>query len=490
MGSGNKLRGVLIALLAAALTAAALYWGNGLMPVWPLMWVAPLPVLLYALASRAWWRSGMVAFAAWLVGGLNLLGYMRHGGVPFLGWLMAFGVEALVFALGVLLMRGLARRGAVWSAWVALPAVWVTFEYVRNLLWPHGSAACLGYSQLNFLPFLQTASLAGPWGMGFVLLLFSAGLALGIAARGSRARVLMATVGVVGAVLIFGAVRMMMRQPGPVVRVGLVASDANPGVAGPGAPAEELFALYASQADGLIARGAEVVVMPENLGVMVDPDVGKVDGIFESFADRTGALLVVGANHISGAVRHNEARVYAPGRAVASYDKEHLLPPFENIFTPGTQRTLIKGVGQAAGDTWGVAICKDMDFTEPARGYGRASVGLMMSPAWDFKVDGFWHGHIARMRAVEDGFSLARAARNGLLYVSDDRGRVVGETPSNAAEFGTLLAEVPTAHDGTLFLLLGDWFAWVAMALAAIVVARVWIVPRQVRETKDVAMHA
>src|ERR1700691_5212202 len=178
MGSGNKLRGVLIALLAAALTAAALYWGNGLMPVWPLMWVAPLPVLLYALASRAWWRSGMVAFAAWLVGGLNLLGYMRHGCVPFLGGLMAFGVEALVFALGVLLMRGLARRGAVWSAWVALPAVWVTFEYVRNLLWPHGSGACIAYSQLNFLPFLQLASLAGPWGMGFVLMLFPAGLAL------------------------------------------------------------------------------------------------------------------------------------------------------------------------------------------------------------------------------------------------------------------------------------------------------------------------
>ena len=480
MGSENKLGGVVIGLVAAGATALLLYFGDGLMPRWPLMWVAPLPVLVYALASRVGWRAGFVAFSAWLAGGLNLLGYMRHGGTPFLGWLFAFSIEALVFALAVLLMRRLARRGSVWSAWVALPAVWVAFEYIRNLLWPHGSAACLAYSQLNFLPFLQTASLAGPWGMGFVLLLFSAGIALAIygwgAERGRAVRVLGATSGVVAAVLIFGTVRMAIRQPGPSVRVGLVASDAaaNSGVAGPGEAAERLYRVYAQQAAGLIARGAQVVVMPENLGVVVDPDDGKVDALLQGVADRTGAMLVAGVNHRSGAVRHNEAWVFAPGRARSSYEKEHLLPPFENIFTPGTSRTLFHGVGQAAGENWGVAICKDMDFTEPARGYGRAGVGLMLSPAWDFKVDGFWHGHIARMRAVEDGFSLVHAARDGLLYVSDDRGRVVAETPSNAAEFRTLLAEVPAGHNGTLFLLWGDWFAWLAMALAAMAVARLW----------------
>jgi apolipoprotein N-acyltransferase len=483
MESGGKLRGVLIALLAAALTAATVYWGDGLMPRWPLMWFAPLPVLVYALRSRAW-RAGLVAFAAWLAGSLNMLAYMRQGGAPFLAWLAVFGTFALVFALCVLLMRALARRCAVWSAWVALPAAWVTFEYVRNLLWPHGSAGCLAYSQLNFLPILQTASLAGPWGMGFVLLLFPAGLALAIHVRGtapgSAVRVLGATLGVVAAVLIFGAVRMAIRQPGPVMRVGLVASDAgaNAGVAGPGADAERLFGAYAQQAEELIARGAQVVVMPENMGVVVDPDVGPVDAILQGVADRTGAMLVVGVNHVSGAVRHNEAWVFAPGRAVARYQKEHLLPPFENMFTPGTSRTLFRGGGAAAGETWGVAICKDMDFTEPARGYGRAGVGLMLSPAWDFKIDGFWHGHIARMRAVEDGFSLVRAARNGLLYASDDRGRVVGETASNAGEFATLLAEVPTGHDGTLFLLLGDWFAWCAMALVVFVLGRLWLGPR------------
>ena len=69
------------------------------------------------------------------------------------------------------------------------------------------------------------------------------------------------------------------------------------------------------------------------------------------------------------------------------------------------------------------------------------------------------------MRGVEDGFSIARAARQGYLTISDSRGRVVAETRSDSAPFATLLAEVPAAHVTTLYLRLGDWFAWLAIAI-------------------------
>jgi apolipoprotein N-acyltransferase len=111
-----------------------------------------------------------------------------------------------------------------------------------------------------------------------------------------------------------------------------------------------------------------------------------------------------------------------------------------------------------------------MDFTNPSRSYGRAGVGLMLVPAWDFRVDGLWHGHIAVMRAVEDGFSLARSARDGLLTVADDRGRIVAETASSSAPFATLVAEVPTGHSETVFLLLGNWFGWLSIVIAGFAV--------------------
>lgn len=481
MGFGDKSRNVVVALVACAATALLVFFGNGLVPRWPLMWVAPLPVLVYALKKPAW-SAGLVAFVAMLAGCLNLWGYFRVLGAPPIAWVLNCGLIALVFAACVLLMRALARRSALWSAWFAFPAAWVTFEFVRNFLWPHGSAACLAYSQLNFLPFLQLASLAGAWGMSFVLMLFPAGIALGIhewrSERGQAIRRLAATVGVMVAVLIFGAVRMAIRQPGPMVRVGLVASDirGNAGVAEGGTGTERLLRDYGAEAKKLAARGAQVIVMPEKLGVVVDPETASDDAILQQVADGSRATVVAGVARVAGPVQYNEARVYTPRAAVASYDKHHMLPPFELRFKVGTSQLLLP----VPEGLWGVEICKDMDFTEPSRWYGRAGAGLMLVPGWDFDVDGFWHGHIAVMRGVEDGFSVVRAPKNGLLMVSDDRGRIVAEVASGFyAPFSTLLTDVPAGHDRTLFQLWGDWFGWCAIALLVLVLVRLGVERRR-----------
>ncbi|HEV2112294.1 MAG TPA: hypothetical protein VGT99_13125, partial [Gammaproteobacteria bacterium] len=158
------------------------------------------------------------------------------------------------------------------------------------------------------------------------------------------------------------------------------------------------------------------------------------------------------------------------------YDKEHMLPPFESKLTPGTALTLLAASG--GNGSWGVAICKDMDFTELGRRYGAAGAGLMLVPGWDFFRDWIQHGHMAIMRGVESGFSVVRSAKGGSLFVSDDRGRILAEVKSDAAPFSTLLVTVPQGHDKTLFLLLGDWFAWVAVALLAYLLLRLFM-PRE-----------
>ncbi|MGA7521907.1 MAG: nitrilase-related carbon-nitrogen hydrolase [Acidobacteriaceae bacterium] len=480
-----------LGVAAAAATAVLVYFGNGLHPLWPLVWLAPLPVLLYALRSgpTSAWSAGVVAWAGWFAGSANFIGYFRVLGTPLVAWFTLFGLAALVFAAGVLLCRALVRRGAVWTAVVALPAVWVTYEYVRNLLWPHGSAGSLGYSQLNFLPFLQMASLTGPWGMSFVLLLLPSGVAVAWAAGRADSRralrVAGATAGVVAMALVFGAARLAMRQPGPMVRVGLVTSDApgNVWAAKAGADTERLLRAYAGEARGLIAQGAQVVVMPETVGRVVDPNTKAADAVLQAVADETQAMLVTGMIRIAGRLQYDEARVYTPGVPVRLYDKEHMLPPFEDIFTPGKALLML----HRPGALWGVAICKDMDFMNPARRNGRAGVGLMLVPGADFVVDGFWHGHIAVMRGVEDGFSVARAAKQGFLTVSDGRGRVVAERASDSAPFVTLLAEVPAGHEGTLYLLWGDWFAWFAMALCGWVLVQRRLGPASTRSTTESA---
>jgi apolipoprotein N-acyltransferase len=477
------MKSLLPALGALVSTAAFIWLGTGLAPEWPLMWIAPVPVLLYALNAGAG-AAALVAGAAMMLGLTNLWSYL-HGSlsVPLAILVRIYLIEGVVFALAVLLFRALARRRAYWSALLAFPAALVSFEWFLNLTSPHGTGASLAYSQLGFLPFLQLASITGPWGMSFLLLTFPTALVLASHLRKESPkqgyRVLGVTVALVVAVLSFGTVRLLSPPPaGSLVKVGLVASDGpNEHVADEGAPADQLFKDYAVRVAQLAREGATVVVLPEKTAVVVDPDIARTDHLFQSLADERHVRVVLGVLRVSppGAghpqkLRYNEARVYTPGQPVASYDKEHMLPPFESNLTPGTTLTLLRS--SAGQGIWGVAICKDMDFTQLSRQYGAAGAGLMLVPGWDFFSDAISHGHMAIMRGVESGFGVVRSAKGGSLYVSDNRGRIMAEISSDAVPFTALMASVPETHDRTLFLSLGDWFAWVAVAILVLCLVR------------------
>jgi len=478
MAFAVRYRQAVNAVLAIVATAVMFYFGNGLDPWWPLMWFAPLPVLLFALRSK-WWATAVTAAAAMMLGSLNMWNYLIHTlGAPRYAWAVIFLIMSVIFVAGVLLFRGLVLRGALWSGLLALPALWVTSEYVRNVTSPHGSAGSLAYSQLKFLPFLQLASITGPWGMTFVLLLFPAAIAIGLHLRQTSPKralqITVAGVAVVAAVLVFGAVRLTIPHT-QMVKVGLITSDekGNDTVTGPGADTERLFRAYAGQAEKLASDGAQAIVMPEKLGVTLEGKSAGTDAVLQSVADQTGATIVAGVVDVDALAKYNEARIYVPGSAVQRYDKQHMLPPFESNLKPGTSLTMLPRSQQK----WGVAICKDMDFASPARRYGQAGAGLLLVPAWDFVVDGTWHGHIALMRGVEGGFSIARAAKNGFLTVSDDRGRIVGEVSSSSAPFPTLLVNVPGAHSWTVYQALGDWFPWVAISLMAFAIVQIVRLP-------------
>jgi len=483
MAPALDLRGAAIGVVAMLTTAVLIGFGTGLDPFWPLMWLAPVPVLLFALRASAW-SAALLAGCAMILGLLNVWSLLRGAlHLPLSLLVRIYLTEGVVYALAVLLFRALARRRAYWSALVAFPALLVSFEWFLNLSAPHGTGGSLAYSQLRFLPFLQLASITGPWGMSFLLAALPTALALAINLRREApqqgSRVLGATAAVLAAVLVFGAVRLSIPPGGVPVKVGLVAADGpNEYAAEDGAPTEQLFAAYARPAAVLARQGATVVVLPEKVGEVLDSDTGRFDAALQALADENRVRVVAGVLRIVPPgfghpvkVRYNEARVYTPGAPVATYDKEHMLPPFESNITPGTSLTLLHS--SSGRGTWGVAICKDMDFTQLSRRYGAAGAGLVLVPGWDFFLDWIQHGHMAIMRGVESGFSVVRSAKGGSLFASDDRGRILGEIKSDATPFSALLVSVPQTHDRTVFLLLGDWFAWVAVAMLALCLVQV-----------------
>ena len=117
---------------------------------------------------------------------------------------------------------------------------------------------------------------------------------------------------------------------------------------------------------------------------------------------------------------------------------------------------------------WGIQICKDLDFTEWSRRYAQQGARIVAVPAWDFVRDARLHSRMAVMRGVENGFALARAAQEGLLTLSDAYGRIVAETSSGQHPDALLVGDLASGPGTTLYTRWGDWFGWLALGVAAV----------------------
>ena len=120
---------------------------------------------------------------------------------------------------------------------------------------------------------------------------------------------------------------------------------------------------------------------------------------------------------------------------------------------------------------WGLQICKDMDFPKLSRECAAEGANLMLVPAWDFNVDRWLHSRMAVLRAVENGFALARSARNGLLTLNDNRGRILAETATAPGRFASISGILSVAPKETFYAQTGDWFAWLCVAVCVVLFA-------------------
>ena len=459
------------ALIALVASAAAWYFGSGLHPLWLLTWLAPLPVLLVAPRLRPW-PAFAVALVAFAVGALNMWAYFRELTPLSVSLLAIFG-PALVFGIVAVIHRRFALRGQLLRAAFSVPVLWVAYEFLAEFHSPHSTFGNLGYTQMDCLPLLQVASVTGIWGISFVVFLFSSALAAFFAPHaGARRRPLaFAVLMVFAAVFGYGAWRLHTTPTAPRVTVGLIASDAPQNLFPAGAGTLRLVAAYAAQMPALAEQGAQVIVIPEKLGRIDPADLPGADQIIEQAAQASHVDILAGFQHMPNL---NEARLYSPqGALQATYEKHHMLPAFESNLVPGTRRLV---VNEPSG-RWGVEICKDMDFPALSRQYAHDGAALLLVPAWDFVTDGWLHGRMAILRGVESGFSIARAPKQGILTVSDDRGRVLAQRSTSATPFATLVASVPVRSQPTFYDRAGNWFALLDLLGALVVLGSLLVVP-------------
>ena len=431
--------------LCTLLGGILFFLSTGLGPVWPLAWFAPVPLLWLAYGEEPLWRVLVASFAAYAIGQLNL--FEAYAQIwPIL--IMIITITSSAFAIAVLFARQVSRHLAPIVAVLAFPAFWTGFEYLYSLVSPNSTYGSLSYSQVPAPVLIQSASLFGLWSVTFLLCLVAAALAL-VLRRGRRAT----SVGVAVAILfaanaVFGIVRLSSPS-GRTERVGAAADDAIE-FGGPQDAAISVAQRYADMARSLAAKGAQTVVLPEKIAVL-RPQWRDEAAPFALVASQTGSRIVVGFEERADRNR-NVAVTFEPNGSGAHYVKRHLLPGAESGIVPGDAPGLFGG-GR------GVEICKDLDFPNTIRDDARLGVRLIYVPAWDFGADGRAHANMAIMRSVEDGFSMVRAARNGLLTANDAEGRIVASASSNTDGEVSILADVHEGSNRTLYLKIGDDFA-------------------------------
>jgi apolipoprotein N-acyltransferase len=452
---------------AALLIGGALWFVVNLEPLWQIAWFVPGLLLVLALKTGGWTSRGLVAIAA-LVGMASNYRYLLSV-MPMWPALLVLLLQTVLWVA----IYGATRRivTAYLSAWtvLALPVVTVAADTLLAHFTPDGNWGSLAYTQADLLPVVQLASVFGVGGILFLLMLGNSAIAL-VLAYGRRLRgaatMCLAVLAAIALTLGFGEWRLggAPDRQAEATSVSFGIASVDDYLMGPHSmKSREVWAQYQAQVQELAGSGAQVVLLPEKIDVLHQPDADERKAWLAEVARANKVWLVAGLGVVEDGQKRNEAWWFAPdGQLVTEYRKHFMAPP-EREFVAGHDYP----VNDIGGVRYGVAICKDMHFSRFGREFAERHARVMLVLAWDFGRDADMAANMTRMRGVESGFAVVRASRHGLLSITDPYGRVLAAERSASLPGTTLFATVKVAPAvTTIYTRIGDSLGWACVAAA------------------------
>jgi apolipoprotein N-acyltransferase len=310
---------------------------------------------------------------------------------------------------------------------------------------------------MDVLGVIQIASVGGVCAVVFLVLLPGSFLGLYLWGHSRRAG-LRAAGALTGLIMLctalFSAARIRAPQPAGTIPVTLIATNQYDD--GVGADWTGVWATYRPAVIAAATSGG-LVVLPEKVVLLKREDVGRAAQDVLAAARETGAAIVVGLETHDHGVYSNRALLVTPDGGAHWYDTQRLVLPWEARDTPGDSAVF----ADVLGTRLGIAICKDMHVPAIGRQYaGKAA--LMVVPAYDFGRDGWMGARMTALRAVENGYAIARSARSGLLSAYDRTGRVILERPVER-RITVARTVLSTAGGITIYARVGDIFGWLCV---------------------------
>lgn len=474
-----------------------------------LAWFAAVPMFM-SIERTAGFRSAL--FLGWWAGVVEtgggfywLIDVMRRfADFPWVGAAAVFLLFCATRAIIFLLFTGavLAVRKRIRVPMTLLgPIAMVSCELLVPQLFPCGQ----WISQAWNPHVIQVSELTGPLGVTALLMMVNGALYdLTLDARAARYPCL-AAAALLGAALIFGAVRMHQTDAvaarAPHLKVGLVQPNFAYTIDGEFSRDEALRQLTALQEQSrrLQQEGAQLLVWSEGSFPVAIPRDFSADFSADSLAMiRRGFSVptLIGAEMYDAA--HEDAFNSAVlldrnGKVAGHYDKVRLLAfgeyvpgvetfPWLRKFLPEGAGRFTAGPGPGVistqgpnGDTWrlGPVICYEDILQGFLRDVGQLHPDLLVnltSDSWFGADTEPWeHLALAVFASVELRVSMVRAVNSGVSALIDPNGRVTQKTYADdpyrqpRGADGIVVAAPKMAGGHTLFVAVGNLFAYLCL---------------------------
>ena len=468
------------------------------------------PVLLLTFPCLVWMLDGAIeprpgrkirrvwtGFAfGWLFGFGYFLSSLWWIGSAFLveaekfAWLMPFAVLSMPVGLALFTGFGVAVAALFWSdrfhRVLLLAACLTLADWVRGHVLTGFPWNAFGYGVADYLVLAQSASLVGIYGLTFLVVAISSAPAVLADSRPVGQRLGVVVLAAVALVLMagFGAVRLTTTETHftdldiRIVQPSIDQQDKwRPELR------DEIFQTYLDMTAAPLGGGARVgqarlVVWPESaLPFLLTQEPGALF--------RIGKVLGAETELVTGAIRSEASASGADyfnsvftigndGTVRGIYDKVRLVPfgeyvPLKGLleqlgisnlagpisgFEPGYQRRLMDTSG---GVGFLPLICYEAIFPGALSGASGGAAFLLnvTNDAWFGRTPGpYQHFTQARLRAIESGLPLIRAANTGISAIVDGTGAMVEELA--IFERGTIDGKLPQKIAKTIYSTTGD----------------------------------
>ncbi|WP_295852105.1 apolipoprotein N-acyltransferase [Tardiphaga sp.] len=505
-----------IALLAGAVSSLAMAPFNA----WPVLFIT-FPVVVWLIdGATAGKMRGVpaAAMAGWWFGfgyfvpGLYWIGYAFLVDAQTFAWLLPAAVAGLPAYLALFTAAGFALARFMWtkdySRVLTLAACLTIAEWLRGHVLTGFPWNTFGYALTEPLALAQSAALVGLWGLTFVTVAIFAAPAVLIDGRSRTQRPWLAAALAIALLVAMGGYGMIRLARSPTQLVaGVKLRIMQPNLR------QDVRFNYAAKADVMKKYLAlsDRATGPQSTGVGAATILIWPESAFPFFLSREpdamaqiADLLPKGTVLVTGAVRPPDlppgskvTRAYNSvfvidhdGTILSVYDKLHLVPfgeylPFQNLMEKlGFQQLTKQTGGFIPGDRRRTLEIPNTPRMLPLICYEAIFPGDITTsgdrPGWIVNLtnDGWFgistgpyqHLQQSRVRAIEQGLPLVRAANTGISAVVDPVGRITARLELGAE--GVLDAGLPAAIAPTFYARVGDVPAAVIVAFALILAMR------------------